>query len=73
MMTTRKAARRNGDEWVTLQAAATALGESRLAVLTRIVKGELDGAHVAKRTVVKRVSLAALIATLAEDAEASVA
>lgn len=45
---------RTADEWVTLQAAADALGESRLAVLTRIVKGELVGQHIAGRTVVRR-------------------
>lgn len=50
------------DEWVTLNAAAAQLGESRLTVLHRIVKGELEGKHIAGRTVVKRAGVEAILA-----------
>jgi hypothetical protein len=46
------------DPWMTLPAAARALGESRLATLTRIVKGELIGQHVGGQTFVRRDTVA---------------
>lgn len=61
MDTTRKAPEEI-DEWLSLNAAATTLGESRLTVLHRIVKGELIGKPVAGRTVVRRDTVDALIA-----------
>lgn len=45
------------DEWVSLGAAAKALGEVRQTVLTRAVAGELKAKLVAGRTVVDRASL----------------
>lgn len=54
------------DEWVTLNAAAAQLGESRLTVLHRIVKGELEGKHIAGRTVVKSEGVQAILAQRAD-------
>lgn len=45
------------DPWMTLNQAAKELGESRLAVLTRTVKGEIDAKHEAGRTIVSRESV----------------
>ena len=42
------------DPWMTLPSAAKAIGESRLSILTRIVKGELVGQHVGGQTFVRR-------------------
>lgn len=50
------------DEWVTLPRAAQLLGETRLAVMTKIISKELDGGHFAGRTLVRRESLDALLA-----------
>lgn len=66
MPTTRKA-RDEADEWVTLNAAAAQLGESRLTTLHRIVKGELEGKHIAGRTVVRCMSVTALVAARQTD------
>lgn len=49
------------DEWVSLNAAAALLSESRLTVLHRIVKGELEGKHIAGRSVVRRESVDAVL------------
>ena len=60
MTTARKtveATQANADEWTTLHEAAVALGISRLATLSLIVKGDLVGQHIAKRTVVLRSSI----------------
>jgi hypothetical protein len=48
--------------------AARALGETRLATLTRIVKGELIGQHVGGQTFVRRDTLEALVQVLAAHA-----
>lgn len=48
------------DPWMSVGAAARALGESRLATLTRIVKGELVGQHVGGQTFVRRDTVDAL-------------
>jgi hypothetical protein len=48
------------DPWMSLGAAARAIGESRLATLTRIVKGELIGQHVGGQTFVRRDTVSAL-------------
>ena len=47
--------------WISLPTAAAMLGESRLRVLTRVVKGELIAKHVAGRTIVSRESLKRLL------------
>lgn len=52
-------------EWLSLVAAAAALGESRFRVLQRAVKGEITARHVAGRTVVSRVSVERVLATRA--------
>lgn len=59
MATARKRAREieQGDEWMSLGAAARALKQQRLTVLTRIVKGELIGEHRAGMTFVRRESV----------------
>jgi hypothetical protein len=49
------------DPWISLGLAARAIGESRLATLTRIVKGELVGQHVGGQTFVRRDTLDALL------------
>lgn len=48
------------DPWITLGAAGRRLRESRLSVLTRIVKGELTGQHVGGQTFVLRETVDAL-------------
>lgn len=64
MPTARKTHRTKGLEpWMSVGAAARALGESRLATLTRIVKGELVGQHLAGQTFVRRDSLNVLLAS----------
>lgn len=45
------------DAWMSIVGAADALGESRLKVLSRAVKGELESATVAGRTVISRASV----------------
>jgi hypothetical protein len=62
-MTTARKPDEGPDEWMSLNAAARAIGESRLSVLTRIVKGELVGEHRAGWTFVRRDTVEALIAT----------
>ena len=56
MAATRKV-RVQEDPWMTLSAAANALGTTRHTLLKRIVKGELIGKIVANRTVVSRESV----------------
>lgn len=45
------------DPWMTLYQAARTIGLSRLATLTLIVKGELEGQHLANQTFVTRASV----------------
>jgi hypothetical protein len=45
------------DPWVSLRQAAITLGESRIAVLQRIARGELTHQIVAGRTYVSRESV----------------
>ena len=57
MPTARKKALRKPatlDAWMTLGAAARAIGKSRLATLTLIVRGELVGQHLGGQTFVRR-------------------
>lgn len=57
-----KAARKTDpNPWLSLPEAARQLGESRLAVLTRAVKGEVDAQHIAGRTVVSQASVQRLL------------
>lgn len=62
MTTARKASVAHEDGWMTLQAAADALGATRTKTLALIVKGDLIGEHIAKRTVVRRDSVEAYLA-----------
>jgi hypothetical protein len=65
--------RRNStrDEWMSLHAAAAALGLSRETALALCIKGDLVGQHIAGRTVVSRASVEAVRdAKAAEDAAA---
>lgn len=48
---------RPSEEWMSLQAASDALGQSRQTTLVQIVAGELVGQHIANRTVVRRDSV----------------
>lgn len=66
-MPTRRKRESLTDEWVTLNSAAALLGESRLTTLHRIVKGELEGKHIAGRTVVRRDSVDAALAARPVD------
>jgi hypothetical protein len=50
---------RTGEQWISLQAAATALGASRQGTLALIVKGDLIGEHIAGRTLVDKRSVEA--------------
>lgn len=43
--------------WIVLPEAAAILGWSRLRVLTRAIKGELEAKHFAGRTVISRESV----------------
>lgn len=62
-MPTARKATDTDEEWVSLGAAAKELGESRLKVLTRAVKGELTVKHIAGLTLISRQSLDGLLAT----------
>ena len=55
--------RRNStrDEWMSLHAAAAALGLSRETALALCIKGDLVGQHIAGRTVVARQSVETLM------------
>lgn len=53
----RRARASTTEKWMSVQAAATALGMSRPGVLALIVKGELAGEHIAGRTLVDRASV----------------
>lgn len=57
----KRASDRTTDEWMSLQAAADALGKSRSKTYALIVKGDLVGQHIAGRTVVSRKSVAAVL------------
>ncbi len=50
------------DGWVSLLASTKLLGESRLKVLGRTVKGELESQYIAGRTVISRESIDRLLA-----------
>lgn len=54
------------DPWMSLGAAARALGLSRQGTLARIVKGELVGQHVGGQTFVRRDTVNALCASRTE-------
>jgi hypothetical protein len=56
-MTTARKADEAYDEWMTLGAAARALATSRQTTLTLIVKGELEGKHLAGQTFVRRATV----------------
>lgn len=62
-------ARKNAleDEWMTLVEAARVLGETRLKVLSRSVKGELEAQHLSGRTFIKRASMDALLASMGKQ------
>lgn len=57
MSVARKAENLDDAHWIVLPEAARLLGESRLRVLTRAVKGELEAKHIAGRTIISRESL----------------
>lgn len=48
--------------WMGLVAASRAIGETRLRVLTLVVKGELEAKHVAGRTIISRASVERFLA-----------
>ncbi len=50
------------DGWVSLLQGTKLLGESRLKVLARVVKGEVEGQHIAGRTVISRESIEKILA-----------
>lgn len=50
------------DPWMTLVEASTALGWTRLKVLSRSIKGELEARHIAGRTLVSRASVERVLA-----------
>jgi hypothetical protein len=62
-MTTARKPDHTLDPWMSVGAAARELGETRLATLTRIVKGELIGQHVGGLTFVRRDTVDALLAS----------
>lgn len=57
----RRARNSTADKWMSLQAAATALGMSRPGVLALIVKGELVAENIVNRTLVDRRSVEAML------------
>jgi hypothetical protein len=52
------------DDWMSIGDASRQLGESRLAVQTRIIKGEIVAQHIAGRTFVRRDSVDRILAGL---------
>lgn len=67
-MGTARKAKIAGGEWITLAEAARILGESRLTVLSRSVRGEITASFIAGRNVVSRSSIAKFLATRGEAA-----
>jgi hypothetical protein len=65
MVATRK--KKEADPWLSVGAAARAVGESRLAMLTRAVKGEVIAKHIGGRTFIRRDSLIALLPRVKGD------
>jgi hypothetical protein len=61
-MATAEKIRVGSDGWISLVHAAQMLGETRLKILTRAVKGEIEAQHIAGRTIVTRASVERLIA-----------
>ena len=55
------------DQWMSVPKAATALGESKLSVLSRIIRGELVSQQMDGRAVVRRDTVDALLATRSDD------
>ncbi len=53
-----------GDAWMSVPEASRMLGESRLKVLSRTVKGELIAQHVAGRAFVSRESVERLLKSM---------
>lgn len=70
MANTRKATRTR-DGWMSVPGAAATLGESRLSVLSRVIRGELVSEQSAGRTVISRDSVEALLATRTQVTAAS--
>lgn len=68
MVMARKKPAKDRDPWISLLEASRVLGESRLAVLTRSVKGEVEAQHIAGRTLVSRASVERLKARKASAA-----
>jgi hypothetical protein len=64
-------AKQTRDGWLSVPGAAASLGETRLSVLSRIIRGELVSEQVAGRTVIHRDSVEALLASRAETSVAS--
>lgn len=50
------------EKWMTLVEASRLLGETRLKILSRSVKGELEAQHLAGRTVISRESVDRILA-----------
>ena len=59
---------RTRDDWMSVPKAAAALGETRLSVLSRVLRGELISQQGDGRTLVRRDSVDALIATRTNEA-----
>jgi hypothetical protein len=70
-MANARKANRVRDGWLSVPVAAAALGETRLSVLSRIVRGELASQQAAGRTLVRRDSVEALLATRIQQDVAS--
>lgn len=65
-------ARKRDDGWLTVPGAAKALGESRLSVLSRSLRGELVSEQRAGQTFITRKSVEQ-VARLKRNAEAALA
>ena len=70
-MANARKANRTRDGWMSVPGVAATLGETRLSVLSRIIRGELASEQIAGRTFVRRDSVDALLASRGEHAAAS--
>ena len=70
-MANARKANRTRDGWMSVPGVAATLGETRLSVLSRIIRGELTSEQMAGRTFVRRDSVEALLAARAQPKPAS--
>lgn len=60
-MANARKAKRTSDGWMSVPGVAATLGETRLSVLSRIIRGELISEQIAGRTFIRRDSVDELL------------